>query len=151
MRSAIIVLLLTVLGGRVPAGAQTPDDSVAAVVQQAIDGLSARDTVALRKAFAPSALLLLLSFEGDSTAFRTIPIRAIAASLGAPGAARREELRNPRIAIAGDLATLSAEYAFYFDGVLHHCGVAMYDLMRIEGQWRIVTVRETDRRVGCHP
>ncbi|MBI4503480.1 MAG: nuclear transport factor 2 family protein [Gemmatimonadetes bacterium] len=151
MRS-IIVALLSVFAVSVPiARAQTTEDHVRKVVRQALDGLASRDTVMLRNVFAPSAQLVLVSYDGDSTILRSIPTRSIAASLNAPGPRRREELRNERISVASDLATLTADYLFYFDDALHHCGTAMYDLVRVKNEWRIVQIRETDHRVGCTP
>ncbi len=133
------------------ARAQTADDSVRAVVRQALDQIVNRDTSGTSRIFTPTAALALVSYSGDSTLFRVIPVRAIVASLVAPGPRRREELLAPRVTIESGLATLTSPYRFYADDALHHCGVAMYDLVRLREGWRIASIRETDVRVGCSP
>lgn len=152
MIRSVVVTFLIFCVGTTPAPAQrTTEDSVRAVVQGALDQLRTRDTAATRRIFTPTAVLTLVSYASDSTVLRSIPIAAIAAGLAVPGPGRREELRDPRVHIFSDLATVTARYVFYYDATLHHCGEAMYDLVRVRGQWFINAVRETDRRAGCTP
>ncbi len=134
-----------------PARGQTASDSVQAVVRQALDQLESRDTSITPTIFTTAANLVLVSYAGDSTVLRTVPVRASLASLNAAGPRRREELLAPRVVIDSGLATVIGQYRFSFDGVLHHCGVAMYDLVRLREGWRIAGIRETDRRTGCTP
>jgi hypothetical protein len=149
MRPIILLLLLFAVANPRAAHGQTSDDSVRAVVHQALDALARRDTAMLRDIFTSSAQLVLVSYGADSTIVRSIPIRSITASLSSPGPRRREELRNERILAVSDFATVTAEYIFFFDDKPHHCGTAMYDLARFTTGWRIVQIRQTDRRAGC--
>ncbi len=151
MRRFALIAFAVLAGAGSTVRAQTPEDSVRAVVQGALDQLATRDTAQARGLFTPSAMLVLVSYTPDSTILRTIPIAAINASLQAPGPQRREELRSPRVVVVGDLATVSGTYVFYYDAVLHHCGEAMYDLVRSQGRWRISAIRESDHRTGCMP
>lgn len=146
MRAPTVALLLSL--GVAPVRAQTPEQAVRATVQEALEGLARRDTALLRQLFDSTAQLVIVSYRGDSTFPVVIPIRAITVSLGSPGPRRREELRGETVSVLGDLATVSGEYVFYFDDVLHHCGAAMYDLVRVQSRWRIVQIRQTDRRTG---
>ena len=152
MRPVLGASFLVLAIGATPGLAQTAVEAdVRATVQQALDGLARRDMTALQAVFDPSAMLVLVSYKDDASALTQIPTRAIMQNLDKPGPSRREELRDQRIVIAGDLATVIADYVFYLEDVLHHCGKAMYDLARVEGRWRIVQIRQTDRRSGCTP
>lgn len=144
-RSVAIALLFCAVGA---SEAQSPEDSVRNVVQAALDQLTNRDSSATSRLFVPGASLVLVSYSGDSTVLRSIPIVAIVASF-TTGPQRREELRNPAVTLRGDLATVSGSYTFYFDATLHHCGDAMYDLIRSQGRWRITAIRQSDHRTGC--
>jgi hypothetical protein len=152
MRPVLGASFLVLALGPTSGLAQTAQDvEVRATVKQALDGLAQRDIATLQAVFDPSAMLVLVSYNDDASALAQIPTRAIMQSLDKPGPRRREELRDERIVIAADLATVIADYAFYLDDVLHHCGKAMYDLVRVEGRWRILQIRQTDRRSGCSP
>lgn len=131
--------------------AQGTEEEVRQVVQQALDGLASRDTTSLSAVFDSSATLLIVSKESPNTPLVLIPIHDIIAGLTNPGPERREQIRNERVFVSSDLATLVADYVFYLDDVLHHCGVAMYDLARVQDRWRLVQIRQTDRREDCPP
>jgi uncharacterized protein DUF4440 len=146
--------ILTLLAGGIIAfgavlHAQSADEDARTVVQQALDGLAARDAATLETIFDSSARLVIVAVRDGSSAASAVPLKSIIDSLQAPGPRRREELRHDKTIVAGDLATVTGDYVFFYDDALHHCGEAMWDLVRIDGRWRIVQIRETDRRTGC--
>lgn len=63
-----------------------------------------------------------------------------------PGPAAVEKIRNPEVRIAGDLATVWAEYQVLVDGDLSHCGFDAFHLVRTGGGWKVVTVADSFRQ-----
>lgn len=142
-----VLAFITISAGS--AAAQSAEEQVQSAVQQALDGLVARDTASLRELFDPAATLVLVRSAPSDPSLVVIPTRDILQGLASPGPERREQIRNVRILTASDLATVVADYVFYYDDVLHHCGVTMYDLVQVQNRWRIIQIRQTVRREGC--
>src|SRR5690606_6318362 len=94
MRVALAAVLVLVTVGAGSARAQTADEQVRLAVQQAADGLAARDTAALLELFDPSATLLLIQYGDSGTSRVVIPARNVIEGLAAPGPQRREQFRN---------------------------------------------------------
>jgi hypothetical protein len=60
-----------------------------------------------------------------------------------------EPIRNIRMHLDGDLATVWAEYQVRRDGKVSHCGYDAFHLVRVSGAWKILTVADTFRQQGC--
>jgi Domain of unknown function (DUF4440) len=131
--------------------AQPAAEEPRTIVQRALDGLANRDAAALEGIFDTAARLVIVAARNGSSVATAVPVKSIIDGLQAPGPRRREELRNDKTVVAGDLATVTGDYVFFYDDTLHHCGTSMWDLVRTDGRWRIVQIRETDRRTGCTP
>ena len=66
----------------------------------------------------------------------------------------REEVWDERIwdwdvKVDGNLASVWVPYAFYRGEQLSHCGVDAFQLVRLDGEWKILHVIDTRRREGC--
>ncbi|WP_265563698.1 Cif family virulence factor [Sphingomicrobium arenosum] len=61
----------------------------------------------------------------------------------------RETYWDPTILHHGDMAMVWAPYAFDRDGQRTHCGVNAFNLMRVEGAWKITGVQYTAEPDGC--
>jgi hypothetical protein len=55
----------------------------------------------------------------------------------ADGPALRERYWSPTVLIRGPIAVVWAPYEFWRDGKTSHCGVDVFDLVRIDGEWRV--------------
>lgn len=144
---AVIASSLVALPG---AHAQSADhDAAYSVVTRLFDAMRARDTAALRTAFAPGASLQSIS----ATGIRTDAIDAWIGSIGrAPaGAVLDERLANPVVQVDGPLASVWVDYWFYVGERFSHCGVDAFVLAKIEDSWRIISIADTRKREGCSP
>lgn len=56
---------------------------------------------------------------------------------------------NPQVRIDGDIAMVWTPYVFTIDGKLSHCGTNHFDLVRKNGQWRVLNATWTQRKTGC--
>jgi|TARA_B110000908_G_scaffold169074_1_gene225367 hypothetical protein len=68
----------------------------------------------------------------------------------APNAAEYTERYWDEIVLVNDLmAVFWAPYDFYIDGVFSHCGVDVFDLVKMDGQWKLANSMYTVIRTGC--
>jgi hypothetical protein len=68
----------------------------------------------------------------------------------APNAAEYTERYWDEIVLVNDLmAVFWAPYDFYIDGVFSHCGVDVFDLVKLDGQWKLANSMYTVIRTGC--
>jgi hypothetical protein len=67
-----------------------------------------------------------------------------------PGPDKYEErISDPAIEADGDIAMVWVPYTFYLNGKADHCGVDHFDLIRENGQWKVLNVTWSQRTTGC--
>ena len=67
-----------------------------------------------------------------------------------PGKQRIEErISKPQVMVDHDLAVVWAPYTFLLDGKPHHCGTDVFNLVQVDGQWRIAAIADNSRK--CEP
>jgi hypothetical protein len=131
--------------------AQTAEDSVKAVVKQLFDGMRNSDASAILTVFADSAILQTVGKAKDGNiVVQNEDIKVFANSISSlkKGAAD-EQIVFGSIKIDGPLAMVWAPYKFYFDGKFSHCGVDSFQLVFVNGQWKIQYLIDTRRKQPC--
>jgi hypothetical protein len=61
-----------------------------------------------------------------------------------------EKLLDFKIRVDGDMANAWTPYEFWFNGKFSHCGVNSFQLVKLEGVWKIIYLIDTRRREGCN-
>ena len=56
---------------------------------------------------------------------------------------------EPTVLIRGPIAVVWGEYDFRIDGELSHCGVDAFDLVKLDGEWKMVNIMWTVERDNC--
>ena len=131
--------------------AQTREDSVKAIVNQLFEGMKNSDAAMIRSAFTDSAILQSIGRNKEGKiVIRDERIDDFAKSISQikKGAAD-ERIVFESIRIDGPLAMVWAPYKFYFDGKFSHCGVDSFQLVFINGQWKIQYLIDTRRKQPC--
>ncbi len=147
----IVFLLILLIGGYSYSTAQSTEDSVKNAVNLLFEGMKNSDPLLLKKAFCDSAILQTIGRNKEGkTIIRNEKIDAFAESVSkAPKGALDERIQFETIKIDGPLAIVWTPYKFYYDGKFSHCGVNSFQLVRINGEWRIQYLIDTRRREGC--
>ena len=145
-----ILFLLAALGMAPGLRAQTAEDSVRASVKVLFDAMLHSDSATLVSAFADSAILQSVSVGKDGkTKVATDPIPAFASLIKKlPAGAADERIRFETVRVDGPLAMVWAPYTFYYNGKLNHCGADSFQLVRVNGVWKIQYLIDT-RRKDC--
>ncbi|MBP6687273.1 MAG: nuclear transport factor 2 family protein [Lacibacter sp.] len=146
----VLTLSLTVLLV-LNASAQSTEDSVKAVVNTMFTAMKNADSVALKNVFSEWAVLQTISRTKEgATMVRTENINAFATSIGGLTKGDADErIKFGAVHIDGALASVWTPYEFYFKGNFSHCGVNSFQLVRVNGVWKVQYIIDTRRKTDC--
>ncbi|CAN5689582.1 hypothetical protein BH23GEM1_BH23GEM1_09310 [soil metagenome] len=124
--------------------------AVIAVVQSLFEAMRTRDTSAIRAAFAPHAQLVSIrTVPGAAPRVQVQPLAAFVSSIGGAPGELVERMWDPRVEVAGDIASLWAPYDFRIGGTFSHCGHDAVHLVRTEYRWKITGITYTVITDAC--
>ncbi len=148
MRILILSFLLLIFGS---ARSQTARDSIKATVNDLFTAMKTSDPAKLAATFDSSAVLQTISRNAaGETVVLGEKVADFAASVGKLAAGDADErVEFDRIMIDGPMATVWAPYKFYYKGKFSHCGVDMFQLVRVSSGWKIVYLIDTRRKDAC--
>ena len=147
----ILILLTAVMFISTFIKAQSAEDSVKAVVNQLFAAMKGANAAMLKEAFADSAVLQTIRRKQDGTFF--VQDEKVSDFVEQIGKAKKDSLDEritfETIKIDGPLAIAWTPYKFYYAGNFSHCGVNSFQLVRINGRWKIQFLIDTRRKQGC--
>ena len=131
--------------------AQTAVDSIKITISKLFDGMKNSDAALLKTAFADSAILQTISNNKEGKIIiendRVDDFAGIISKMQKGDA--DERIIYDVIKIDGPLAIVWAPYKFYYKGVFSHCGVDSFQLVKINGEWKIQYLIDTRKKTGC--
>ena len=131
--------------------AQTAEDSVKAVINKLFDAMRNADSRSLTECFADSAILQSVSDRNDTVKVSTDAVKEFADFIANVKKGDADErITFDVIRIDGALAIAWTPYKFYYKGNFSHCGVDSYQLVRINGLWKIQYLIDTRRKNNCN-
>ena len=147
----ILILLTAIIWMSNITRAHSAEDSVKAVVNQLFAAMKGANAAMLKEAFADSAVLQTIRRKQDGTFF--VQNEKVGDFVEQIGKAKKDSL-DERITfeivkVDGPLAIAWTPYKFYYAGNFSHCGVNSFQLVRINGRWKIQFLIDTRRRQGC--
>jgi hypothetical protein len=144
-----ILIILTIISTNVLA--QSDEQEIKQTINNLFDGMRKSDTSMIRNAFtnAPFLQTVVKNKEGK-TILLTEPLDSFVIAIGKP----HKDIYDERIVfdmikIDGDLAVAWTPYKFYVGEKFSHCGVDSFQLVKIDGKWKIQYLVDTRRRQGC--
>jgi hypothetical protein len=131
--------------------AQTAEDSVKNVVNQLFTGMKTGDANLIRASFSDSAILQTIANTREGrVVVRNQQMAAFAESVAKlPKGAADERIKFETVKVDGAMAIAWTPYQFYYNGNFSHCGVNMFQLVRLDGQWKINFLIDTRRKENC--
>lgn len=134
------------------ANAQTTEDSVKAAVNKLFTGMKEVNVEMMKSSFTGNAVLQTIgrAKESGGMVVTTEDVNGFAESIQkiAKGDAD-EQIVFETIKIDADLAIAWTPYKFYYKGKFSHCGVNSFQLVRLNGEWKIQYIIDTRRKDGC--
>jgi hypothetical protein len=142
MRSVFLVVLLF---AACSVSAQTAQDSVKRVITDLFKAMNDADSAGVVDLFAPGAVIHGLGKAG----VKLEKAEEIGASMKRLKKGQLDErIQFEAVHIDANLAAVWTPYRLYFDGKFMHCGADSFQLIRIDGVWKIVYLIDT-RRKDC--
>jgi hypothetical protein len=148
----IAILLTSLILLNLSAISQTTEDSVRTAVARLFTAMKNADADMIRTSFADSAILqsIAQARDGKVTIENEKPADFAIVVSKLPKDAADERIVIDAIKIDGPLAMVWAPYSFYYNGKFSHCGVDSFQLVRINGEWKIQYLVDTRRRQACN-
>jgi len=141
----LVAVLLVPFGVTSAARAQTAEDSVKSAVNGLFTGMKTSDAAMIERSFADSAILQTIT--GPQGGVVTEKVKDFAALVGKMTAGDADErIQFDMVKIDGPLAIVWAPYEFYYKGKYSHKGVDSFQLVRVNGVWKIQYLVDTRRK-----
>ena len=104
----------------------------------------------MKSSFTDSAILQSVSEKNGKVSVINESINDFANSISKLSKDDADErIQFDLIKIDGALAIAWTPYKFYYKGKFSHCGVDSYQLVRIDGTWKIQYIIDTRRKDNC--
>ena len=109
------------------------------------------DPSLITASFADSAVLQTIGTSREGKTFiRNERVSEFAESVSKSAKSDLDErIEFGSIKIDGALASVWTPYKFYYKGQFSHCGVNSFQLVRINGSWKIQYLIDTRRKQPC--
>lgn len=126
-------------------------EEVQAAVLRLFDAMRASDGEALAGLFTDSAQLQTIAFSGNGApVIRSSSVEQFVSAVSkSKKGALDERITFGGIHVDGVLASVWTPYKFFYDNNFSHCGANSFQLVFINGQWKIHYLIDTRRKTDC--
>jgi hypothetical protein len=149
MKSIILAHIALLLS--CAAKTQSTEDSVKSSINKLFTAMINADTLTLKDVFSETATLQTIVEDKDGkTVVRNETIRDFINQIGKLKKGDADErIQFDVIRTDGPLAIAWTPYQFYYKGQFSHCGVDSYQLVRLNGNWKLQYIIDTRRKEAC--
>lgn len=148
---SVLLALTVACVAPAPLAAQSDSAAVVGAIERFFDALRSKDTTVMRASVDSAARFTLLRPD-PAGGVRVVVLTGeqFLRSASNPNSPPLDEpIRNARVLVDGDLASVWAEYQVRRDGQVTHCGFDAFHMVRRQGAWKVLNVSDTFRREGC--
>lgn len=126
----------------------TTADSIRIVINNLFQGMLNADSIMIENSFSQTALLQTIATDKEGLIqIKNEKVQAFAGSVGRLKKGDADErIEFSSILIDGPLASVWTPYQFYYKGSYSHAGVDSFQLVRINGSWKIQYLIDTRRK-----
>ncbi len=130
--------------------AQSQEDSVKAVINKFFAAMKDADAAGMQACFADSAVLQTIVNKNGQTSVRTESIKDFVAFVSKLSKGDADErITFETVKSDGSLAIAWTPYNFVYKGQFSHCGTNSFQVVNINGQWKIQYIIDTRKKTGC--
>lgn len=147
----VAVLILSSAWHSVVAQTNAEETAIVAVINRMFDAMRQADSVGIMHSFAPNAHMeTIVKTQQQTDSIRGNTVAQFASSISKQKAgALDERISIGAIHIDGNLAIAWTPYRFYFNNQFSHCGVNSFQLVKLNGEWKIQYIIDTRRKDNC--
>jgi hypothetical protein len=143
-----ILLLLFVIKNSTACSQET---QIRQTIDSMFEAMYVGDTATMRTFFTPGANLLTYKFDskGNPRA-KGETLNDFLRGVGLTGEIEMEEkITGWQCLIDDGIASVWAPYEFYYEGKFNHCGVNSFQLILVQGSWKITLITDSRRNDNC--
>jgi ketosteroid isomerase-like protein len=130
--------------------AQTAEDAIKQTVNRLFTAMKNSDSAALTACFTDSAVLQTIVSNEGKIEVHNEQVTDFASSIAKLQKGEADEQVTFDVVKAdNELAIVWAPYKFYWKGKFSHCGTDSFQLIRIDGVWKIQYLIDTRRKEAC--
>jgi hypothetical protein len=145
MRYTLLLTLALVAAASGGYAQSSSEDSVKTAVNLLFTGMKSSDAAMIRNSFADSAILqTITSPQGGVLTEKVNDFAEVVSKMTAGDA--DERIQFDVVRVDGPLAIVWAPYEFYYKGKYSHKGVDSFQLVRVNGVWKIQYIIDTRRK-----
>ena len=150
MTRLLSLAAVLLLAAGTPARAQSADEqAVLAVVKRVFDGMRASDSAMTRSGFATGARFASLDTRSTPPRITYDSINGWLGALARSSNRWDEQIYDVQARVDADVAQVWAPYTFYLDKKVRHCGVNVFQMLRLGTDWKITQLSDSRRTEGC--
>ena len=151
MKTKFLLTALALFSCYISAFSQTEEADVKAVIISLFDRMQAKNSEQILNAFSADAIMQTIQDKPEGTTIGSNSVADFAKSIGSvpEGTSLDERITDYQINVDGNMATAWTPYQFYLNGNFSHCGVNSFQLVKLEGKWKIVYIIDTRRKEAC--
>ncbi|WP_339756385.1 nuclear transport factor 2 family protein [uncultured Winogradskyella sp.] len=147
----LLLILIFCMGLNVNAQ-ETETENVKAKVIEFFDAFHKQDTTALKTIVKGDIKMQSISVNKEGkTVLQEESYKNFIKSIASIPKDKtfEEKLLSFDIKVDGNMANAWTRYEFWFNGKFSHCGVNSFQLIKEDGEWKIIYLVDTRRREGC--
>jgi len=148
MRRFLLAAALA-LGCAFPAAAADADETaIVAQIERFFSAMRAQDPATIKAILLDDTTFSAQRVQPGGVALARIPGKEFADRVaGQKGL--DERMWDPVVMRRGPIAMVWAPYEFRLDGKTTHCGIDVFDMVKVEGTWRIAHLMWTQEPDAC--
>jgi hypothetical protein len=127
-------------------------EQVKTVINELFTAMKNADSAGIEKVFAEGAIMETIAKTKQQTdTVRSNTVRQFASSIKRqPVGSLDERIEFGSVLVDANLAHVWTPYQFYFNGNFSHCGVNSFELVKLNGAWKIRYLIDTRRKENCN-
>jgi Putative lumazine-binding len=149
--SKYLIVLVLGFSAIIANGQSTEEAGIKETINNLFEGMRKSDAALIQSALAENAVLQ--SIKKNKEGKLIVQSESVADFLTAITKPHTEvydeRIVFETIKIDGPLASVWTPYKFYIGATFSHCGVDSYQLVKIDGKWKIQYLIDTRRKDGC--
>ena len=152
MKSSFTLLAIFILLSSLTWAQTSSDDAERQVILSVIydwaDTLTTGDLERRKQLTIDGSMIQRLRQQPDGS-FDLTPSIANFADMSPSNTVMVERFWYEELIIRDQFASFVAAYDFWIDGEFSHCGTDVFDMIKVDGQWKIGNMKFTIVREGC--
>jgi hypothetical protein len=144
-------MILALLAASVAAPVEVDDRAaLMKVVDEVYAAINNNDVQAFKRLEVPEGMTFRLRYQPGGS-MKLVPKSNLQDLADTATEKRRftEKYWNPTVLIHRDMAVFWAPYSFDIDGKRSHCGIDVFDFIRVNGEWKLANSMWTVEPDGC--